>query len=322
MDYSGRFIEIHQICHMDTPLLYPPFLKKGACIAITATARKVSQQEMQPCIDFFTKKGFRVVTAEHLYAEDNQFAGTDAQRASSLQSLLDNKDVQAIICARGGYGTQRILPQLDFSGFRRNPKWLIGFSDITCLHAELLRQGVASVHGPMAFSFAPNRKDAESLKKLHQLLTGNIQPIQYRHTLKPPISRQGVTEGILIGGNLSLLNQISGTSAQPNPVGKILFIEDLDEYLYHIDRMLQHLKAAGWFNGLNGLIIGSMSDMKDNTIPFGKNALEIIADAVQEYDFPIAWYFPAGHEKKNYPIIIGGRYKLEVFGHSVSLMLA
>jgi muramoyltetrapeptide carboxypeptidase len=319
MDYSGRLAEIPQICQMDSIYTYPPFLRKGDTIAITATARKVSPQEMQPCIDFFQQKGFKVLEAQYLYAEENQFAGTDEQRAISLQTVLDSREVKAIICARGGYGTQRILPLLDFSEYLRNPKWLIGFSDITCLHAELLQKGVASIHGPMAFSFAPNRKDAESLKRLQQLLIGKIQPVEYRHTLKPPLQRQGHAEGGLIGGNLSLLNQISGTSAQPDSSGKILFIEDLDEYLYHIDRMLQHLKASGWFHGLKGLIVGSMSDMKDNPIPFGKNALEIIADAVKTYDFPIAWYFPAGHEKKNFPLIIGANYSLSVFGHNVKL---
>lgn len=319
MDNSGRLAEIPQICQMDSIYTYPPFLRKGDTIAIAATARKVSPQEMQPCIDFFQQKGFKVMETQFLYAEDNQFAGTDLQRASSLQAVLDNREVKAIICARGGYGTQRILPLLDFSEFLRNPKWIIGFSDITCLHAELLHNGVASIHGPMAFSFAPNRKDADSLKRLHQLMIGNIQPIEYRHTLKPPLQRQGHAEGGLIGGNLSLLNQISGTSAQPESAGKILFIEDLDEYLYHIDRMMQHLIASGWFHGLNGLIVGSMSDMKDNPIPFGKNALEIIADAVKNYDFPVAWYFPAGHEKKNLPLIIGGKCKLDVLGHSVAL---
>lgn len=322
MDYSGRLAEIPQICQMDSIYTYPPFLRKGDTIAITATARKVSPLEMQPCIDFFKQKGFKVLETQYLYAEDNQFAGTDNQRAISLQAAFDDPEIKAIICARGGYGTQRILPLIDFVKFKSNPKWLIGFSDITCLHAELLRQGIASIHGPMAFSFIPNRKDPDSLKRLHHLLLGKIQPIEYRHTLKPPLLRPGKTDGVLIGGNLSLLNQLSGTSAQPDPSGKILFIEDLDEYLYHIDRMLQHLKASGWFKGLKGLIVGSMSDMKDNPIPFGKNALQIIADAVQEYDFPIAWYFPAGHEKKNYPIIIGGRYTLEFSGHFVSLTFA
>ncbi len=308
-----------QICDMDTPYRLPPFLHKGASIAITATARKVSRLEMKACFDYFTKKGFKVVEGEHLYAEDNQFAGSDEQRAASLQQLMDRKDIGAIICARGGYGTQRILPLLDFNTFKAHPKWLVGFSDITCLHAELMRHGIASIHGPMAFSFMPGRKDAESLKRLHQILTGTIQPIQYRHTLSAPLLRQGLTDGILIGGNLSLLNQISGTEAQPNCAGKILFIEDLDEYLYHIDRILQHLKASGWFHGLKGLIVGSMTDMKDNTIPFGKQVLEIIADAVKVYDFPVAWYFPAGHEKKNYPLIMGAQYSMNVSGHNCVL---
>jgi len=301
--------------------LLPPFLKPGDTVAITATARKVSPAEMEPCIQILKNKKFRVLCGKHLFAEDNQFAGTDAQRAESLQEVLDNPEVKAIFCARGGYGTQRIIPLLDFTRLSQNPKWIIGFSDVTCLQAVLLKEGICSVHGPMAFSFDPVRADKESIRRTLEVLMGKIAPVTYRHTLKPPLVRQGRAEGRLTGGNLSLLNQLSGTPWQPDTQGNILFIEDLDEYLYHIDRMMQHLKSSGWFEGLAGLIVGSMSDMRDNTIPFGKNALQIIAEAVQEYNFPIAWYFPTGHQKKNFPLIQGGNYTLEVKGHQVSLSL-
>lgn len=300
-------------------ILIPPFIVPKSVIAVTATARKVSLEEMEPCFTAIRKKKYQVRAGKNLFSSDHQFAGTDIQRAESLQLLMDDPDVSAILCARGGYGTQRILPMLDFSGIRKYPKWLIGFSDITCLHAALLKQGIASVHGPMAFSFSPVRADRDSIQRLFALLSGEVKPVEYRHTLKPPLVRQGISEGVIFGGNLSLLNQLSGTPWQPDSKGKILFLEDLDEYLYHIDRMMQHLKSAGWFEGLAGVVVGSFSDMKDNPVPFGKTAYQIIADALAEYDFPIAWYFPAGHEKKNFPLIMGGHYQLKVEGHTVSL---
>lgn len=297
----------------------PPFLKKGSLIGITATARKVSPEELAPAIKALQAKGFRVLPGIHLYASDHQYGGTDEQRQESLQALLDHPEVEAILCARGGYGTMRILSGLNFEGLKTFPKWVVGFSDITCLHAAILQQGMSSIHGPMAFSFDQNRTDGESKKRLIQVLKGDILPVEYRHIPLPPIKRDGVAEGTLIGGNLSILNQLSGTPWQPNPKGKILFLEDLDEYLYHLDRMMIHLKSAGWFDGLAGMVIGHFSDMKDNPIPFGRNAYEIIADAIRPYDFPVAWHFPAGHQKNNYPLLIGGHYQLKVVGHRVEL---
>lgn len=301
------------------PIQIPEFLKKGSQIGLTATARKVSPEELEPCLNFLRKKGFKPIEGKYLYASDHQFGGTDLQRTESLQALMDHPDISAILCARGGYGTLRILPDLDFSVLKKHPKWLIGFSDITCLHAALMQEGIASVHGPMAFSFGQKRSNAETQKRLADLLKGDIQPIEYRHIPLPPIRREGIAEGTLIGGNLSLLNQLSGTPWQPDAKGKILFIEDLDEYLYHIDRMMQHLKNSGWFAGLKGLVVGHFSDMKDNPIAFGRNAYEIIADAVRDFDFPIAWHFPAGHEKENFPLIIGGKYQLSVEGQRCRL---
>ncbi len=297
----------------------PPFLKKGAKIGLTATARKVNPDELKACLQFLQKKGFTPVEGLHLYASDHQFGGTDAQRTESLQQLMDNPEIEAILCARGGYGTMRILSDLDFTQIQKHSKWIIGFSDITCLHAALLQQGICSIHGLMAFSFGQNRSNAESQKRLAEMLKGQVSPIEYRHIPLPPLKRDGVAEGVLMGGNLSLLNQLSGTSLQPDSTGKILFLEDLDEYLYHIDRMMLHLDNAGWFNGLSGLVIGHFSQMRDNPVPFGRTAYQIIADAVRAYDFPVAWHFPVGHEKNNFPLIVGGKYRMTVQGHNCRL---
>lgn len=296
----------------------PPFLKKGSLVGITATARKVTPEELFSCRQALQRQGFRIREGRHLYATDHQYGGTDAQRAEGLQELMDDPEVEAILCARGGYGTMRILPNLDFTGIRENPKWIIGFSDITCLHAALLQEGIASIHGLMAFSFDPARSDGESRKRLMHLLKGQPDPVEYRHIPLPPARKDGKAIGRLIGGNLSLINQLSGTQWQPDSTGKILFLEDLDEYLYHLDRMMLHLKNAGWFEGLSGMVVGHFSDMKDNPVPFGRSALQIIADAVAEYQFPVAWHFPAGHEKQNYPIVIGANCSLEVEGHRVT----
>jgi len=297
----------------------PNFLQKGAKVRLIAPARKVTSEEMLPAIQALKKQGWIPELGDNLYASDHQFGGTDEQRLSDLQAALDDPNLQAIWCARGGYGALRILPNLKFEGIRQFPKWLIGFSDITVIQSALVKQDIISLHGPMAFSLTGNRTDATSIRLLWQTLKGNLSPIQYRHLLKPPLIREGIATAPLIGGNLSLLNQLSGTPWQPDTRGCILFLEDLDEYLYHIDRMLRNLKAAGWLDHLAGLVVGSFSDLKDHTIPFGKNGLEIIAEIMETVNCPIAWYFPAGHEKKNYPLMIGETYTLEVKGHTVTL---
>ncbi len=288
----------------------PPYLKAGSTIGICAPARKVSHEELAPGISLLESWGFKVRTAKNLYAADNQFSGSDAQRTSDMQELMDDPSVEAIISARGGYGCMRIIDQLNFNRFAQKPKWIIGFSDLTVFHNHLHQQfQIPSIHAAMVFSMGGDRCTPEALGNLKQLLTGS----EIRYSVENSVwNRKGSAEGILVGGNLSLLYALSGSASDIDTRGKILFIEDLDEYLYHIDRMLMQLKRSGKLEGLSGLIVGGMSDMRDNAIPFGKTAEEIIAEAVSEYSFPVCMNFPAGHIQNNQPLVMGGRVSLEV----------
>ncbi len=297
--------------------MHPPYLKKGHTIAITATARKVSPQEIEPAVQLFSSWGLNVKLADGLFEEQHQFAGPDNTRTQALQQLLDDPSVHAIICARGGYGTVRIVDQLDFTTFTQSPKWLIGFSDITVLHNHIYRHcGIQTIHAAMAFSMQPSRAHAESIETLKQVLFGQhpayIAPVHVHN-------RKGSATGKLVGGNLSVLYSIIGSNSDIQTDGCLLFLEDLDEYLYHIDRMMMNLKRTGKLDKLAGLVIGDMSDMKDNTIPFGKTAEEIIAEHVSMYSYPVSMGFPAGHEARNLALVMGQTYQLTVNDEGTTL---
>jgi muramoyltetrapeptide carboxypeptidase len=296
----------------------PPFLKQGDTIGICAPARKVSREDIADGIALLQSKGLNVKESAHLYGAYNQFSGTDEQRISDFQQMMDDPDVSAIICARGGYGCMRIIDALDFSGFIKKPKWIIGFSDMTVFHNHLHSNfNIATIHAPMVFNMSGVRKNEESAALFIDQLTGT--PIRYEFNPESSLSkfnRSGTAEGIVVGGNLSLLYALSNSVSDLDTNGKILFIEDLDEYLYHIDRMMMQLKRSGKLNGLAGLIVGGMSDMKDNIIPFGKPAEEIIAEAVKEYDFPVYFGFPAGHIPRNLPFVMGDKVKLQITSSS------
>lgn len=288
----------------------PPYLKAGSTIGICAPARKVSPEELAPGISLMESWGFHVKTARNLFAADHQFSGSDEQRAADLQELMDDPTVDAIISARGGYGCVRIIDRLNFNRFAQQPKWIIGFSDLTVFHNHLHQQfQIPSIHAAMVFSMGGDRCTPDALENLRMLLTGE----ELRYSIENSAwNRKGSAEGILVGGNLSLLYALSGSASDIDTRGKILFIEDLDEYLYHIDRMLMQLKRSGKLEGLNGLIVGGMSDMRDNAIPFGKTAEEIISEAVREYSFPVCMNFPAGHIQNNQPLLMCGKVSLEV----------
>lgn len=294
----------------------PPYLQKGDTIAIVATARKISLEELQPAIDIVNAWGLKVVLSKNIFCIDNQFAGTDEERAADMQWALDDASVKAVICARGGYGTVRIIDKLDFSNFIKHPKWIVGYSDITVFHQHINQNfGVASLHATMPINFTKNEEATESLRKalFGEALTYTVPA----HAL----NKTGESRGELIGGNLSLMYALCGSKSDIDTKGKILFIEDLDEYLYHIDRMMMNLKRSGKFQHLAGLIVGGMSDMKDNTTPFGKTAEEIILDAVKEYNFPVCFDFPAGHIDRNLALVMGREVNLFVNANSVSLTI-
>ena len=229
--------------------------------------------------------------------------GSDEDRAADMQRMLDDPDINAILCARGGYGTVRIIDKLDFSEFVKHPKWLCGFSDITVLHAHINQNyGVATLHSSMPLSMKNLAEDHVQYNSILVSLKGELPSYNF---ISHELNRKGEFEGEVVGGNLSVLYSILGSDSDVNTDGKILFLEDLDEYLYHIDRMIMNLKRNGKLSNLKGLIVGGMSDMNDNTIPFGKSAVEIIREAVKEYDYPVCFNFPAGHIEDNRALILG-----------------
>ena len=295
-----------------------PTIRIPRTIGILAPARKVSPAEMAPGIALMESWGLKVKLSKNLYGDYHQFSGTDAERAADFQEMMNDPEVDAIISARGGYGCVRIVDQLDFSVLKKHPKWIIGFSDMTVFHSHLHRHhGIATLHAPMVYSMGEDRTSAGALENMRKILTGE----ELRYSVESTnYNRKGNAEAVLVGGNLSLLYALAGSASDLDTNGKILFIEDLDEYLYHIDRMMMQLKRSGKLAGLKGLIVGGMSDMKDNTVPFGKTAEAIIAEAVAEYDFPVCMNFPSGHIHNNHPLRLGAKVKLEV-GDTVTLQL-
>ena len=290
-----------------TTMITPPYLQKGDTVAILATARKHIVKSMQPTIDLLESWGLNVVIGKSIGLEENQLAGNDEQRAADLQEQLDNPNIKAIWCARGGYGTVRVVDLIDFTQFKKSPKWLVGFSDVTVLHNHLNTMGYKSIHGIMPISLAKASKEA--IESLRLSLFG--QPLQYAIDTHP-MNRLGKATGELVGGNLSILYSVLGSPSAIDCTDKILYIEDLDEYLYHIDRMMMNLKRNGCLESLKGIIVGSMTDMKDNDIPWGKNALEIVQDVTKQYNIPVIFNFPAGHIHDNRALILGNNVTIEV----------
>lgn len=290
-----------------TQMKIPPYLQKGDTIAILATARKNIDDNLKPAIDLLHSWGLEVVIGKTIGLDDNQLAGTDAQRAEDFQHQLDNPNIKAIWCVKGGYGTVRIIDLIDFSKFKQNPKWIVGFSDATVIHSYLNKLNIASIHGAMPITV--ERATPETLESLRKALFG--ESLEYNIPFDSA-NKPGNAKGQIVGGNLSILYSLMGSSAQIDCKGKILFIEDIDEYLYHIDRMMMSLKRCGCFDGLNGLVVGGMTKMRDNDIPWGKNANQIIEDITKEYSFPIVYDFPAGHFHDNRALIFGKQVSLKI----------
>ncbi|MCF8234943.1 MAG: LD-carboxypeptidase [Bacteroidales bacterium] len=288
----------------------PPYLKAGDRIAVAAPARSISRVELQPALGMFQGWGLEVEAGPDLFKVQNQFSGSDETRKRDFQRKLDDPEIKAIFCARGGYGSVRIIDRLDFSKFKQNPKWIVGYSDITVFHSHINENfGIETLHAEMPFKYDKKDVSAESLESLRKALFG--EKLEYRAKAHS-FNRNGIAKGILTGGNLSMLYSLCGSASDINTKNKILFIEDLDEYLYHIDRMMMNLKRSGKLDQLTGMIVGGMSDMNDNMIPFGKTAEEIIRDEIAEYDFPVCFDFPAGHSRKNLALVMGGEVELEI----------
>ena len=305
-------------------MIHPPHLQPGDRVAIVAPARKIAPREIEPAVRLLRSWQLDVVLPEHLFDSDNQFAGPDDIRALTLQQQLDDPTIRAILCARGGYGTARIIDQLDFTHFIQSPKWIIGYSDITVLHSHIHSTlGIATLHATMPINIPldADRKTYPATETLRQVLFGISLPIHYPLP-SHPLNRPGNAQGQLVGGNLSILYSLCGSPSDLDTDGKILFIEDLDEYLYHIDRMITNLKRCGHLAHLAALVVGQMSDMHDNTIPFGATAEQIILRAVEEYQYPVCFNFPAGHNGlENRALVMGASASLAVTPTQTTLTL-
>jgi muramoyltetrapeptide carboxypeptidase len=290
-------------------MISPKPLKPGDTIGIVATARRVTEENILPAVRQITQWGLKVKLSPYLYSNSHSYlAGTDKERSAAIQQFLDDPELAAIICARGGYGTTRIIDDIDFKEFKKHPKWIVGFSDITALHLMLSSLGFESIHGTMPILFSRD-DSSDSVRQLHQALFG--EPLEIN---APPHSnnRNGIGQGKLVGGNLSLLIDSLGTRHQPETRGGILILEEVDEYLYKIDRMMVQLKRAGILSGLAGLIGGHFTDIKDTELNFGESVEEIIRQHTKEYSYPVAFQFPTGHENPNFSWIEGREALLEV----------
>jgi muramoyltetrapeptide carboxypeptidase len=283
-------------------IISPPLLKKGDTIGIFAPARKVTEEEIKPFTSLVQDAGYRVVTGRNLFGNAAQFSGSVEARLADMHQVFTDPEVKAVFAARGGYGAAQLLAGMDWEVIRYNPKWLIGFSDVTALHAAF-GKFMETVHGPMPYSLVmEDPQDGPSFSHLFNFLTGN----NLHYTIEDhPLNVEGVAEGAITGGNLSVLHSLAGTPFEPDFDGKILFLEDVDEYLYHIDRMILNFELRNIFRRIAGLLVGSFSAMHDNAQPFGKGALEIIAERAYKYNVPAMFGFPAGHKKFNFPLIFG-----------------
>jgi len=293
-------------------LIKPEYLKKGDTVAIVAPSGVLKNYNgyILKAKELLKSWELEVIIGENVFNDNGHFAGTDNQRSADFQLALDDKAIKAIWCARGGYGAMRVIDNLNFEKYKENPKWIIGYSDITAIHNDLHNNKSESIHGIMCKSLEKIDVDNnESISLLKKTLFGE----KLSYTIEGNnYNIEGNSNGQLIGGNLTLLHCLLGSESSIDTDGKILFIEDLGEYLYHIDRMLISLKRAGYFDNCKGLIVGDFTDMRKNTTPFGRNLKELILDIVKEYDFPVSFGFPAGHGEKNYPMILGREINFEV----------
>jgi len=297
---------------MTSELIRPPYLKKGDTVAIVAPSGilKNREREVQQAVDLLKSWGLHATVGKHVFSKANHFAGTDEERCEDLQKAMDDPTISAIWCARGGYGTVRILDKLDYTKLKENPKWIIGYSDITALHNQLHNQGFESLHAIMCVSLTKDITEVqESVDTFKAALFGKPKNYDLEGS---KYNREGEAKGQLIGGNLTMLHTMLGSDTSLDTSGKILFIEEIGEYKYHIDRMLQSMKRAGYFENLKGLVVGDMSKLRKNTTLWGTSIEQLILDALEEYDFPIAFNMPAGHEKDNRALVLGREVELKV----------
>lgn len=296
--------------------IQPSALKRGDKIAIVCPAGQMEESKIQKLLAQLNILGLEAVVGTTIGKSDNYFSGTDRERLKDLQKALDDNTIKAVICGRGGYGISRIVDQLDLRHFKKHPKWVVGYSDVTLLHTHINRNtNIASIHGPMAGAF-----DSYPDSEYPTTLFPALMDTQLKYKIEThELNRIGTTEGELVGGNLCLLAHGIGTDSELRTKGKILFIEDVGEYIYSTDRLFVQLKRAGWLDHIKGLIVGTFSDMKDTTVPFGSDILHVIKEHVKDYNFPVVFDFPVGHTERNVALKMGVKYKLSVKSESVIL---
>lgn len=292
----------------------PEFLKKGDTVAIVSPSGPIDGSYIEKAKEILTSWGLLVEVGKFATSRSGVFAGTDEQRSQDFQQAISNEKIKAIICSRGGYGAIRIVETLDYTPLISNPKWIVGFSDITVFHSKLSTLGIATIHGAMPKNFSS--VTVESLESLKNILFGIVLPINWESS---KCNKIGTISGKLVGGNLSILYSLRGLNLEYDYSNTILCIEDLNEYLYHIDRMMQNLKLSGILGSIKGLIVGTMSDMKNGVDEYGTSVENIILDAVKEYNYPVCFNFPTGHESLNSALIFGGEYTLEVSAEKCGL---
>ncbi|MEO6327745.1 MAG: LD-carboxypeptidase [Ginsengibacter sp.] len=298
-------------------VIIPPYLKQGDKIGILCPAGYMPYEKAQTAINVLQDWGYEVTIGSTLGSQLNYFSGTDEQRLNDLQQMMDDDTIKAVLCARGGYGVGRIIDKLSFKKFKKNPKWIIGFSDITILLFHLFsKYKIASLHAPMAAAFNDGGYKNAYVQSLKKILSG--EKINYQ-CAPDAFNTKGTASGNLIGGNLSLITHLLGTSSDIKTNGKILFIEEVGEYIYNVDRMLYQLKRAGRLDNIAALIIGSFTEMKDTTIPYGQTVEEVIREITNDYDYPVCFGFPVGHGIENYTLKIGVKYGIAVGNNLTSL---
>ena len=295
----------------------PPYLSPGDTIGIMCPSGFMPEEKYSTCIRVLKEWGYQVKEGSTLRSQYHYFSGTDEERLNDLQQMMDDDEVKAILFARGGYGLTRIIDSINFKKFKKRPKWMVGYSDITLLHCHILKQyKIPSLHAPMAAAFNDGGQDNQYILSLKSALAGKKASIDIPFY---QLNKMGQAIGKLVGGNLSLLSHITGTRSQVKMKGKILFIEDIGEYIYHIDRMMYQLKRSGQLDDLAGLIVGGFTDMKDTVIPYGKEVYEMINDLVKEYTYPVCYHFPVGHQTENFALKVGVEHHLYVEENHVLL---
>jgi muramoyltetrapeptide carboxypeptidase len=305
-----------KIFNMPLRKIQPPFLKKGDEVAIISPSFAIDEIKINDALKVLEGWGLKVHVGKNVFKKAGPFAGTDEERLTDLQEFTDNIKIKAIICSRGGYGMLRIIDRIDFSQIRRHPKWYVGFSDISVLHLWLCEKfNTISIHGEMPLNYANSDRSPENLGSLHEALFGDWRPVEWEGLFLRPAH----VSGEVTGGNLSMIYSLSGTPSEITTKGKILFIEEVGEYLYHLDRMLTSLKLAGKLSGLIALVAGGFSKMEETKTPWGKTPQEIISGIVSEFDYPVFFNFPAGHVSENRAFYIGKKAEIRVKGKKALL---